>query len=80
MSDLEKQHSRHSTRSTGGGTPLAPTKSRDLIPIEKRTLSNKPDDVDPVIWMEESSVVGIKERKVSERRRAADAATNVFLA
>lgn len=78
MSDLEKQHSRHSTRSTGG-TPLAPTKSRDLVPIEKRTLSNKPDDVDPVIWMEESSVVGIKERKVSERRRAADAAANVFL-
>ncbi|GAA5981032.1 hypothetical protein JCM10908_003956 [Rhodotorula pacifica] len=62
--DLEKQHSRHSTRSAVG-TPLAPVKSRDWIPVNKRTLENKPSDVDPVIWLEESSVIGIKERKLS---------------
>jgi hypothetical protein len=64
MSDLEKQPSRHSTRSAGAVAPLAPVKSRDWIPVNKRTLENKPSDVDPVIWLEESSVIGIKERKV----------------
>ncbi|GAA6023725.1 hypothetical protein JCM8202_003154 [Rhodotorula sphaerocarpa] len=65
MADLEKQHSRR-TPNEKGGNPLEPvrTKSRDWLPLDKRTLENKPDDVDPNIWMEESSVVGIKERKL----------------
>lgn len=65
MADLEKQHSRR-TPNEKGGNPLEPvrTKSREWLPLDKRTPENKPDDVDPNIWMEESSVVGIKERKV----------------
>lgn len=54
----EKKISPHSTQSQ----PLAPTKSRSSF---IHTLDNKPDDVDAAIWMEEVSVVGVQERKVS---------------
>lgn len=57
----EKRISPHSTQSQ----PLAPTKSRSSFKDEPHTLANKPDDVDAAIWMEEVSVVGVQERKVS---------------
>lgn len=47
------------------GQPLAPTKSRMSFKNEPHTLENKPDDVDAAIWLEEVTVVGVQERKVS---------------
>lgn len=46
---------------------LAPTKSRLSFKNENEphTLENKPDDVDAAIWLEEVTVVGVQERKVS---------------
>ncbi|GAA5835032.1 hypothetical protein JCM3766R1_002077 [Sporobolomyces carnicolor] len=60
----EKKISPHSTQSQ----PLAPTKSRSSF---IHTLDNKPDDVDAAIWMEEVSVVGVQERKLSWYQAAA---------
>ncbi|GAA5975066.1 hypothetical protein JCM11641_000017 [Rhodosporidiobolus odoratus] len=51
------------------GGVLAPSISRSSQ--HKHTLANKPDDVDERIWMEEASVAGIKERKLSWRQAAA---------
>ncbi|BGP12279.1 hypothetical protein JCM10213v2_000192 [Rhodosporidiobolus nylandii] len=63
--DPEKQRQHNATgASMENGYPLAPTKSRNSQHGLKHTLSNKPDDVSERIWLEESSVTGIKERKV----------------
>ncbi|GAA5923456.1 uncharacterized protein JCM15063_003652 [Sporobolomyces koalae] len=51
--------------------PLAPTKSRSSYKGGPHTLDNKPDDVDAAIWMEEVSVVGVQERKLSWYQAAA---------
>jgi len=53
------------------GQPLAPTKSRMSFKNEPHTLENKPDDVDAAIWLEEVTVVGVQERKLSWYQAAA---------
>ncbi|GAA5999879.1 uncharacterized protein JCM10292_003519 [Rhodotorula paludigena] len=74
VANLEKQHGLGDERSRSPtlgpeDNALAPTKSRQSFRAynekTKRTLSNKPDDVDAAIWLEEASVTGIKERKLS---------------
>ncbi|GAA5980482.1 hypothetical protein JCM5350_001516 [Sporobolomyces pararoseus] len=66
----EKRISPHSTST--GSQPLAPTKSRSSWKEgEPHTLKNKLDDVDAAIWMEEVSVVGVQERKLSWYQAAA---------
>ncbi|GAA5899061.1 hypothetical protein JCM6882_004604 [Rhodosporidiobolus microsporus] len=81
MADLEKQQAygsqAHSAAASNeeanvNGFPLAPTKSRNSQHgVKKHTLANKPHDVDEAVWMEEVSVAGLKERKLSWQQAAA---------
>ena len=69
--DVEKQNrlddsSRRTSNTEVGSAPLALRRSlsRHTYKGGEKTLANKPDDVDAEVWLEASSVAGIKERKV----------------
>ncbi|GAA6010241.1 hypothetical protein JCM10207_005683 [Rhodosporidiobolus poonsookiae] len=70
MSYNPEKNEQHSAESSAKGYPLAPTKSRNSQHGE-RTLANKPDGVDAAVWLETSSVAGVKERKLSWKQAAA---------
>lgn len=74
--DMEKQGRLDEDDSRGtsmldGRAPATPplalrrSLSRHTYRGGEKTLANKPDDVDAEVWLEASSVTGIKERKVS---------------
>ncbi|CEQ38661.1 SPOSA6832_00129, partial [Sporobolomyces salmonicolor] len=70
LHDSKEEHSAYQPEDgfAGDKAPkgLTPTKSRNGY--ERKTLANKPPDVDEAVWLDESSVhgVGIKERKGSK--------------
>ncbi|GAA6061996.1 hypothetical protein JCM10212_004274 [Sporobolomyces blumeae] len=68
--DLETPAYGNEKAANGHHQPLAPSKSRSSF-NEPHTLENKPDDVDAAIWLEEVSVVGVQERKLSWYQAAA---------
>ncbi|GAA5846776.1 hypothetical protein JCM9279_004438 [Rhodotorula babjevae] len=76
--DVEKQNrlddsSRRTSNTEVGSAPLALRRSlsRHTYKGGEKTLANKPDDVDAEVWLEASSVAGIKERKLTWWQAAA---------
>ncbi|GAA6046556.1 hypothetical protein JCM3770_006207 [Rhodotorula araucariae] len=72
MADLEKQQRLDGSRgSSVDGTSPGPSRPPSWHRGDKHTLANKPDDVDEAVWLEEVSVTGIQERKLTWLQAAA---------